>query len=108
MDLRNVAVVEFDGVNEVVFAVSGYTGGVVEIDVDDFAGLAVEVVVRPGFFVEYEFDAVSFRVCVRDTLDHLLISQESFIDPLLPVFLQIVLLAQTSDLPGGTPLVLPG
>jgi len=53
-------VVEFDFVHEVVFGVSGYTAGVIEADVDDFAFFAVEVGVRACFFVEYSFDSVSF------------------------------------------------
>jgi hypothetical protein len=41
VNIRNLAVVEFDFVDEVVFAVSCYFAGVVELYVDDFAGLTV-------------------------------------------------------------------
>jgi hypothetical protein len=36
-----VAVVEFDFVNEVIFAISGYCAGVIELYFSDFAGFAV-------------------------------------------------------------------
>jgi len=63
VELWNFAVVEFDLIHEVVFGVSGYTAGVVEVDVDDFSGSTVEVGIGACFFVEYEFDSVSFPVC---------------------------------------------
>jgi len=66
VDIRNIAVVQADFVYEIIFRVSGYTAGVVESDVDNFAGFSVEMVVRSAFLVEYEFDVVSFLVCVRN------------------------------------------
>lgn len=60
------AVIEFDLVHKVVFTVPGDCLCVVKFDVDDFTGLAVEMVVWPVFFVEYEFDTVAFLVCLCD------------------------------------------
>ncbi|WP_277556214.1 hypothetical protein [Halobaculum limi] len=66
MDLGYFAVTEFDLVHKVVFTVASDAASVVKLYVDDFAGLAVEVVVWPCFFVEYEFDSVAYLVCLRD------------------------------------------
>jgi hypothetical protein len=41
VDVWDLSVVQLNGVDEVVFAVSSYRGDVVEFDVDDFAGFAV-------------------------------------------------------------------
>jgi len=59
VDVRCFSCVEFDCVEEVVLGVSGCFAELVELDVGDFSGLSVELVVGAAFFVQYEFDLVS-------------------------------------------------
>jgi hypothetical protein len=53
-----LSIIKLNFVYEVIFGVACDAADVFDFYVDDFSCFAVQAVIRPSFFVKYEFDVV--------------------------------------------------